>query len=1361
MQVSEWTYCSNKSLPPILSCSRYGFVASASFNLLTIYRNTATGLKPISSSKAFEKPITTISWCNFYDSESILPLYLLIGFDNGHGILLDIPKFSIISNFSLSESAVTSSEWSNIHSNHFFVGCQNGDLISAYFAKSTENEGELHIVISWATSCAFPVEQLHVNHNDCQMLMIASNQGKFAIYDQIYDDSPMRLFTGTFEEEEEENLPKNLVSTQNSISASNNNLNLSSNATNSISSSTFFDNINQKSFVQCGFHPHVNDIFYFASQSRIFYGFIKEQKTVSLFPSSSFIRIVGVFFPPSDENSIVVIQRPSILLLSYSINKSWKRLCEVPNFNNAAVSFADCKFEKNSFIVASRGNNLSVIKFHRRKLFYSSFMRNLVNKPSKIAVNNSFYAFIVKNPKTHTVGPNINNYFLYLAPQLTCMTNLCLVYNINFVSNCKRNYFITSNSQSFQKMTNEILYITQMEWVSDTDLIFAARCEDNKHKLFFFNYKRRELISILKPQLEFMFLDKQFESRLSVGKPISTNSKNSDNQSNNSDNSNINLFESLMEEVGLNPVTSSSSNFLSNTDLSQSILVSSTYNFTPSSINPSFSNYYTTLINNDLSIRLHVHRNQKYFAATIGNYALEIFITSQSNNPKPLLFEDSSVVILPEPCAVSFIDDSNEFDKIALFYKDHIDICCIEASTDQTSSSSSPNSPQSSNAMSFELVNKYEYHSELKSIPILAHSFTETFHIVVLESGEIEIIKIKSDNSFNRKLSLREIRKMSTDSTDIDNNVNTRKMSVDSYHENESSLSTEPSENKDDNYGKLSAFSEFLGKMQKVSCLRVSDNASTCMVFGKQPRAENVAFISLSNSGKSKISFPKSRIKRCDYISNSIIFVNVFGSRCFTFCSIDDRKPIDTPHHSIKSPTNIFENLKMQIIKELTDNNGIKKIASTSYLNFDSQTIPINNNSYFIGSDNNNNLSLSESNSSFSSSFGSSATNEEIDFSSSSDEIIPIQDSESNTKTQIKKSNEEKEEVDDESESESEDENKKQKDKENETVEKHSENLKLKTNKTSNVTSGFDSTMSNSAINSSEIDLSSNPTVSSDMKVSAISDQQTSSSSPILLPKDSLVDVSFVSHLADKLGLFYISDLLQSVGQKYDPLCYGINLNENSLIYYLRSFSQMLGESQPQPLNRRQAIYQKLTNDIDGTLSRLLTVGRTDESNHTKNMLKIALSTMQLNEENFQMMLDVLLESGLDEDVTDILFFSGKYDYRSIERFVISGELEFAILATRLLLKTNEKDSDETRERKQKEVEKAVSLIVNFYNEHNRKHQIVPFLLGMRRFEEAAKYLDKYGESKCASVVRSLVASKIVNGKDAKILLDYSKLPSI
>ena len=389
MQVSEWPYCSNKSLPPLLSCSRHGFVAAASFNLLTIYQNTKKGLKPISSSKSFEKAITTISWCNFYDSESMMPLCLLIGFENGNAIIFDIPKF-LISTFSLSESPITSSEWSNLYSNHFFIGCQNGDLISAYLVKSTEKDADLSVVVSWITSCAFPVEQLHTNHNDCQMLMVASNQGKFAIYDQIYDDTPMRLFTGTFEEDED--LHKNVSPTQNvaPMSNSNNNFNSLSNNPNSISSTSFFDVSDQKHFVQCGFHPHVNDIFYFATQSRIFYGFIKEQTTVALFPSSTFIRLVGVFFPPSDENAIIVIQRPSILLLSYTIEKSWKRLCEIPNFMSGAVSFADCKFEKNSFIVASRGNNLSIVKFYRRKLFYVSFMRNIISKPSKIAVNNSF-----------------------------------------------------------------------------------------------------------------------------------------------------------------------------------------------------------------------------------------------------------------------------------------------------------------------------------------------------------------------------------------------------------------------------------------------------------------------------------------------------------------------------------------------------------------------------------------------------------------------------------------------------------------------------------------------------------------------------------------------------------------------------------------------------------------------------------------------------------------------------------------------------------------------------------------------------------------------------------------------------------
>lgn len=1363
MQVSEWPYCSNHSSPPQLSCSRHGFIASASFNLLSIYKNTPKGLKAISSAKAFDNLITTISWCNSYDLEGIIPLILLVGFDNGSVILFDVPSFSIISTFPLSESAITSSEWSNIHSNHFFVGCQNGDLISVSLEKSTEKA--LSYDKFWSVSCSFPIEQLHTNENDCQMLMVASNQGKFAIYDLIYNESPSQLFTGSFEEDPDiQNKLNSITSTQNTPFNSNPNFN--SNATNTFSTSAFFDIKNSKIFVQCGFHPHLNDIFYFVTQTRIFYGFIKEKTTVSLFPTITFNRLVGVFFPASDENAIAVIQRHTTLLLSFSLGKGWKSLCEITNFMSTAVSYSDCKFDKNSFIVASKGNNLSIIKYYRRKLFYVTFMRSLANKPSKIAVNSSFYAFIVAHSKTQPYNPT-NNLFLYLAPQITCMTDLSIVYNINLNHNYNRNYCSTSNfnANSSNRVSNGILFVTQIEWITDTDLIFSARCQDNKHKLFYFNYERRELLSILKPQLEFLFLEKPNDFRPSTPNSLkqasaigaTTSINNSSNlklnlNSENSENSNIKLSE--IARSGQDSGTNMSSpqmivNGSSNNMISSSILVSSTNNFTPAALmNPLFTSYYSTLVNNDLSIRFIVHRNQKYFAATIGNSTIVFFKVTQSETPKPLLFQNSSVVILPEPAAVSFIDEAGNDDKITIFYKDRIDICSILPAPPVSPPSSSLSS--SDNSITFELIRSYQYHSELRYTPMIAHSFTPTFHLIILENGEIGIVKVKNDDNANKKYLSREgrkmsvdsldsegSRKMSTDSYDLEAN-NVRKLSVDSVGYDNSTLTSTNNEEPH----KLEGFIETLGKMTRVTCLRVANDGTTCIVIGDQQRSENVGIVVLSKSGKSKIIFPKEkqRVKRCDYVSNSIIFVNIIGSRCFSFCSLEDRVKIDTPHHEVRNDICTFEDLKNRMKTDIIEGKR-GRIPSPFIVAHPSSALlsMLTRTSNSAAKDSEVSLNLSSSFDSSNSMFA----NEEMDVSTSSEEEDDDEiDSESELKIEkeVKKLNENvaKQEEVEEKEKEFEEKEEELEQKELKLTEKVSRNLNLISN---NYNSSYNSSTTSNAISSSQIDFSS--------KSSASMIQHAASQLPPSPPAsiDTHIDVSLVSLLADQLSLFYLSDLLRSVSQMYDPFCYGINMNKSHLVYYLRSFAEILGEAQPQPLNRRQAIYQKLSGDDDGTLSRLLTVGVSEDGNHTKNMLKVALSALQLNEENFQMMLDVLLENGVDEDTTDIIFFSGKYDFRAVERFVVTGEIEFAVLATRLLLDGPEKEK-----------EKAISLIVDYFNENKRKHQVVPFLLGLKRFDEAARYLDDYGEHKCAAIVRALVVPD--NENDGHVFLDYSKIPN-
>ena len=327
MQASEWPYYSS-NYSSIVSCSRYGYIATAYSNILTIYKNTTKGLIPISASITFQWNIQCLSWCTASNSESSLPLTLFIGFDHGNGSIFDIPTFSIICTINVSKSAIISSAWSNISPNHLFLGCENGDLVSITLVKSAENKTELSVIISWVIQTGFPINQLSINYSDCNTLISASHSGRFILYENIYEENPTKLFSGTFEHNDQEN---------------------------------------HCNLVKCGFHPYANDIFYIVTDKHIYYGFVKEKSTITLFPSSPFSHIVGIFFPISDHNSLVVIQKSSSFLLHYSDGQRWKRIQEVPHFNSCCLSMENTEFDKDSLMDVRLGGIEG--KLHRNGRF--------------------------------------------------------------------------------------------------------------------------------------------------------------------------------------------------------------------------------------------------------------------------------------------------------------------------------------------------------------------------------------------------------------------------------------------------------------------------------------------------------------------------------------------------------------------------------------------------------------------------------------------------------------------------------------------------------------------------------------------------------------------------------------------------------------------------------------------------------------------------------------------------------------------------------------------------------------------------------------------------------------------------------
>ncbi|OHS96347.1 hypothetical protein TRFO_09996 [Tritrichomonas foetus] len=425
MQVSDWTYFSPQYSSLKLSCSRYGYIATSSHNIFSIYKKTEKGIIPISSAKKCKNIITCHSWYQECDLEGEMPLRIFFGTQSGKCFIFDVPTFDIISHFAISNSPVTSIEWSNIHKNYVFIGCENGNVISGALLDSPQI-GQPAITIFSSITCEFPIEFICINQNDNNSLIVGSKNGSFELYSNIYEKSPKKILSGNLEQDGELNI------------------------------------------IQCGFLPHINDAFYLISTNSIYLGFAHEKSTISIFPTISFQQIIGTFFPKNDENAMIIIQSGSIILLKFILEKGWKKIMEIPQFNSPAESF--CVFDESSFIFTTRGNNLYRVKYFKNKLFVCDFMRHLVKKPTQIAVNNSFFAFIVNDDETN---------FLYLAPQLTYMTEYCLMYNLN------------------------VGEVNQIEWISDTDLIISTQSKNkDRQNLYFFNYEKRQLISILRPQLE-------------------------------------------------------------------------------------------------------------------------------------------------------------------------------------------------------------------------------------------------------------------------------------------------------------------------------------------------------------------------------------------------------------------------------------------------------------------------------------------------------------------------------------------------------------------------------------------------------------------------------------------------------------------------------------------------------------------------------------------------------------------------------------------------------------------------------------------------------------------------------------------
>ena len=357
MDASDWSYFSRRSGTAKLSVSRFGFIATGSGDLLTIFKEFPNEIKAYSCSKRFDYAISCLSFSHTSNR-------LFVGTDHGKGYILNVADLSVIATFETTSrrpsiaaiaanKVLSASVWSFHRPDELFIGFSNGDIVSARL------DGP-ETVVNWTTNVGFSVDFLELDPHTQSSLIAACRSGSVVVLDGVYENEP----TVCMKQEKEE------------YGAAGNCL------------------------LQCQFFERLESYFYAVTNEQLHFGAIRERRNMIMLPQGSFKKITGVWMPRVADDIVVVLTQSSMFVLECNDNV-WATKQELPFGRATFVAQAPLSGEK--LLVWLSSNDFLVFEFRRKNVVLKIISPFLPSKPVSFAVNKSLVAASTKDSRVYVM----------------------------------------------------------------------------------------------------------------------------------------------------------------------------------------------------------------------------------------------------------------------------------------------------------------------------------------------------------------------------------------------------------------------------------------------------------------------------------------------------------------------------------------------------------------------------------------------------------------------------------------------------------------------------------------------------------------------------------------------------------------------------------------------------------------------------------------------------------------------------------------------------------------------------------------------------------------------------------------------
>ena len=358
----SWPFLTRDVHNQILKCSKFGLIAHASNNNISIYANEFGHYTPLHMWTPFEHPISAVGW---FDAsmviDSAVPV-LIVASSGGMVDVFDVRSRKTIEKFTLKNDYATSIQWSAFSLSTFFIGTQNGKFI--------RYEIEIGHVVKfskvWELSFGFAINYICVEPQFGRFCSIASSNGSLAIITKIDTANP------------------------------------------EASPDVVKLNDSADKLIDIKFYPTTIHFLVLLTESYALLYSIDESTTVALINLKSMQK----FHILHDSGNVaMIVFNDSVHLWKFSINQNI-RLAELP-LSTSKLSgqneISCCDMMGDKLLLVTQGGWLNTVEARNNKLFVTQRVKILGCEPLSWSLSNDAIAFSMSDGKiliTETKNPN-------------------------------------------------------------------------------------------------------------------------------------------------------------------------------------------------------------------------------------------------------------------------------------------------------------------------------------------------------------------------------------------------------------------------------------------------------------------------------------------------------------------------------------------------------------------------------------------------------------------------------------------------------------------------------------------------------------------------------------------------------------------------------------------------------------------------------------------------------------------------------------------------------------------------------------------------------------------------------------------